>query len=53
MDFSVHFEVVALVKRGTKWINKESYIHTNCLIIENKQKMLNPSLVGIQLGAVW
>ena len=30
IDFSVHFEVVALVKRGLKWMNMECCIDTNC-----------------------
>ena len=34
IDFSVHFEVVALVKRGHKLMKMECCIHTNCLIFK-------------------
>ena len=38
IDFSVHFKMVALLKRGSKWMNMECCIHTNCLIFKENLK---------------
>ena len=40
IDFSVDLEVVALVKRGSKWMNKECCTHTNCLV--SKENLKHP-----------
>jgi len=38
IDFSVHFEVVVLVKRGSKLMNKDCCTHTNCFVSKENLK---------------